>query len=158
MVGGSHGCRKFFLNLSMFLIMFFVVVPFSHASFWNELVHPKFPVRITSRIQGIVHVKCISSEGDIIEASLDGSKADSSLSFEVELKFLTTIRYNCLLRIHGSEIGQFLAFRSGSYCVKGCYWELHSHYARRLSSLTSDFVNQIYKPIGSPDDRNYDFS
>jgi hypothetical protein len=57
----------------------------------------------------------------------------------------------------GKEIGQFLGFRSGTYCDKGCIWELYPNYALRISSR-SGYVNQTYKAIGSPDDHNYDFS
>ena len=77
--------------------------------------------------------------------------------FDVKLKFLTTIRYNCLLTQGGKEIGQFLGFRSGSYCEKGCTWKLYPHYALRISTRRG-FVNQTYKPIGSPDDHTYDYS
>lgn len=152
----NFGGRKNFFNLTLFLMLIFV--PFSHASLWSELLHPKLGVKITSRIPGeIVHVKCISSEDDIKEGYLNSSNPTKSFTFEVELKFLTTVRYNCLLTQDNKEIGQFLGFRSGSYCEKGCTWEVFPHYALRISSRRG-FVNQTYKAIGSPDDHSYDFS
>ncbi|KAL2347588.1 hypothetical protein Fmac_001588 [Flemingia macrophylla] len=56
-----------------------------------------------------------------------------------------------------NEIGQFLGFRSGSYCEKGWTWELYPNYALRISSRHG-YVNETYKPIGSPDDHTYDYS
>ena len=141
----------------MTLFLMLIVVPFTHASMWAELFHPRLRVTISSKIPGsVVHVKCISSEDDIKEGELDSSN-EKPFVFDVELKFLKTIRYNCLLTQDGKEIGQFLGFRSGSYCEKGCTWEVHPDYALRISSRNG-FVNQTYKAIGSPDDYSYDFS
>lgn len=146
-----------FFNLALFFMLIFI--PFSQTSnsVWSEFLHPKLTVKITSKIPGgVVRVKCISSDNDIKGGYLDSSNA-KPFKFDVELKFLTTIRYNCLLTQGGKEIGQFLGFRSGSYCDKGCTWEVYPHYALRISSRNG-FVNQTYKAIGSPDDHNYDFS
>lgn len=153
MDAATYGC----VNVK---ILFFIVIciPFSIASnsLWNELLHPKLRVKITSKIPGgNVRVKCISSENDIKGGYLNSSRTNP-FQFDVELKFLTTIRYNCLLTQGGKEIGQFLGFRSGSYCDKGCTWELYRHYALRINSR--NIVNQTYKAIGSPDDHSYDFS
>lgn len=121
------------------------------------MLHPKLTVTITSKIPGgPVRVKCISSENDVKGGYLYSSNP-KPFTFDVELKFLTTIRYNCLLTQRGREIGQFLGFRSGSYCEKGCTWEVYPHYALRMSSR-HDYVNQTYKSIGSPDDHTYDYS
>ncbi|KAK7275252.1 hypothetical protein RIF29_16362 [Crotalaria pallida] len=152
----NFGDWRAIFNLNLFLIML-IFVPFSHASMWNELIHPRLGVTIMSKIPGdVVRVKCISSENDIKEGYLDSSSI-KPFAFEVELKFLTTVRYNCLLTQGYKEIGQFLGFRSGSYCDRGCTWELFPHYALRISSRHG-FINQTYKPIGSPDDHTYDFS
>ncbi|KAE9595756.1 hypothetical protein Lalb_Chr17g0342131 [Lupinus albus] len=146
---------KAIYNLTLFLLLIFV--PFSNSSLWGEMLHPKLGVKITSKIPGgVVRVKCISSESDIKEGYLESSSAKPFI-FEVELKFLTTVRYNCLLTQGCKEIGQFLGFRSGSYCEKGCTWEVFPTYALRISSKRG-FVNQTYKPIGSPDDHSYDFT
>jgi hypothetical protein len=154
----SGGLKIFFIFICLFIILMFV--PYSQASknsLWNELIHPKLTVKITSKIPGgNVRVKCISSENDIRGGYLNDSST-KPFTFDVELKFLKTIRYNCLLTQRGKEIGQFLGFRSGTYCDKGCIWELYPHYALRISSR-SGYVNQTYKAIGSPDDHNYDFS
>lgn len=153
----NGGVKILFILTGLFFVL--MLVPFSQASasLWSELLHPKLTVKITSKIPGgNVRVKCISSENDIIGGYLNSSSM-KPFTFEVELKFLTTIRYNCLLTQHGKEIGQFLGFRSGSYCDKGCIWELYPHYALRLSAKRG-YVNQTYKAIGSPDDHNYDFS
>ncbi|WVZ10793.1 hypothetical protein V8G54_015323 [Vigna mungo] len=126
-------------------------------SMWGELLHPKLTVNITSKIGGeVVNIKCISSENDIKRGVLDSSTT-KPFTFDVQLKLLTTIRYNCLLTQGRTEIGQFLGFRSGSYCEKGCIWELHRNYALRMSARDG-YVNQTYKPIGSPDDYDYDYS
>ncbi|KAK7306931.1 hypothetical protein VNO77_39569 [Canavalia gladiata] len=153
----SYGGGKRFLNVWLFVMLMFVTVSSGSNPVWNELLHPKLTVKITSKIAGeIVRVKCISSENDIKGGFLD-SASPQPFTFDVELKFLTTIRYNCLLSQNGSEIGQFLGFRSGSYCEKGCTWEIYPNYALRISSRHG-YVNQTYKPIGSPDDHDYDYS
>jgi len=152
----TNGGVKLCFILTIFVLAFF---PFTQASnsLWYELIHPRLTVKITSKIPGgNVRVKCISSENDIQTGYLNSSSM-KPFTFEVELKFLTTIRYNCLLTQQDKEIGQFLGFRSGSYCAKGCIWELYPNYALRISSRNG-YVNQTYKAIGSPDDHDYDFS
>ncbi|KAK7407531.1 hypothetical protein VNO78_09484 [Psophocarpus tetragonolobus] len=154
---GGGGKAKALFTTTLFLTFVFVTSSQGSNSLWNELLHPKLKVTITSKIPGgVVRVKCISSENDVKGGYLDSSKT-KPFAFDVELKFLTTIRYNCLLTQSGKEIGQFLGFRSGSYCEKGCVWEVYPRYALRLSSRHG-FVNQTYKPIGSPDDHSYDYS
>ncbi|CAJ1932353.1 unnamed protein product [Sphenostylis stenocarpa] len=144
-------------TILMMLCFLSVFAGSASSSMWAELLHPTLKVNITSKIPGgVVHIKCISSENDVKRGSLDSSST-KPFTFDVRLKFLTTIRYNCLLTQGGREIGQFLGFRSGSYCEKGCNWELYLHYALRMSSRDG-FVNQTYRPIGSPDDTTYDFS
>lgn len=153
----NGGVKIFFVLTCLFFVL--ISIPLSQASnsFWNELLRPKLTVKMISKIPGEnVRVKCISTENDIKEAYLNSSSMKPFI-FEVELKFLITIRYNCLLTQHGKEIGQFLGFRSGSYCAKGCIWELYQRYALRISSRNG-YVNQTYNAIGSPDDHNYDFS
>lgn len=153
----TYGGEKPFCKLFLFMLILVISSSEASNSLWNELLHPKLRVQITSKIPGgVVRVKCISSENHIIGGYLDSSSTKPFI-FDVELKFLTTIRFNCLLTQNGKEIGQFLGFRSGSYCEKGCIWEVYPRYALRLSSRHG-FVNQTYKPIGSPDDHTYDYS
>ncbi|QCD90326.1 Plant self-incompatibility S1 [Vigna unguiculata] len=145
------------LFIVLFLMMDFAASSQASNSMWGDLLHPKLEVNITSKIPGeAVNIKCISSENDIKRGLLDSSTR-KPFTFDVQLKLLTTIRYNCLLTQGRTEIGQFLGFRSGTYCEKGCIWELHRNYALRMSSREG-YVNQTYKPIGSPDDYDYDYS
>ncbi|KAK7310047.1 hypothetical protein RJT34_07255 [Clitoria ternatea] len=152
------GVRKTFFILPLFCMVTFVAsFQTTSESVWGELLHPKLRVTITSKIRGgVVRVKCISSENDIQKGYLDSVNAKPFV-FDVGLKLLTTIRYNCLLTQRGREIGQFLGFRSGSYCERGCTWEVYPSYATRIS-YRHGFVNQTYRPIGSPDDHTYDYS
>jgi len=151
-----YGGGKAFFNIVFFTLVFAGSSEASN-SMWGELLHPKLRVNITSKIPGeVVRIKCISSENDVKRGLLDSSNA-KPFTFDVQLKLLTTIRYNCLLRQGRKEIGQFLGFRSGSYCEKGCNWELYTNYALRMS-YRNGYINQTYMPIGSPDDDTYDYS
>ncbi|KAL1317913.1 hypothetical protein HN51_070145 [Arachis hypogaea] len=160
-MGDTHGIGKSFLSITL---LWLILVPsmthmhaHAHGSLWDELLHPILTVTIINKIpNSTVCVKCISSEDDIKEGLLNSSSTEP-FSFTVKLKLLTTIRYNCLLRHDGEEIGQFLGFRSGSYCEKGCVWEIYEHYALR-TTMRYGYVNHTYKPIGSPDDHTYDYT
>nr|XP_007153444.1 hypothetical protein PHAVU_003G035800g [Phaseolus vulgaris]ESW25438.1 hypothetical protein PHAVU_003G035800g [Phaseolus vulgaris] len=152
-----YGGGKALFSVLFLMLVFAASCSEASNSMWGALLHPKLRVNITSKIPGeVVRIKCISSENDVEKGFLDSTSTEP-FTFDVQLKLLTTIRYNCLLRQGKREIGQFLGFRSGSYCEKGCIWELYTTYAVRTSSRNG-YVNQTYKPIGSPDDYIYDYS
>ncbi|KAI4357819.1 hypothetical protein L6164_001743 [Bauhinia variegata] len=154
-----YGSGKAFtvLMISLFL---FIPFPVADGTGWDKLFHPVLNVSISSSIPGdTVHVRCISSEGDVRDGYLASNDSSSEgakvFHFDVALKLLDNVRYNCLVKQKEREIGQFLGFLSG-FCIRGCQWDLHPTYAQRWSRMRQDWVRYYYKPIGSPDDDDYD--